>query len=223
MDEDDKKAPLVVSVGDSHDARLFIELSSHASDLAEARGALEMSIEAREPDSPLWDAAAYLIGFSVVAYCRCFGLSDVRKPITEHIEIPQDLLRTHEQVRTFRNATIAHSQSDLAVTYPVALLEPTTLELRYVSGTTISTTLPSSVANEFRDLIDALQELLDEAIDPIRARLEAGLRNADRDELLSASRPDVVEKLARDFNPRTKRKLYPDGHTVYWDLDNPDQ
>jgi hypothetical protein len=31
-----------------------------------------------------------------VAYCRCFVHSNVRKPITEHIEIPPELLRTHE-------------------------------------------------------------------------------------------------------------------------------
>jgi len=157
----------------------------------------------------------------VVAYCRSFVLSNVRKPLTDHIEIPPEMLLTHELVRAFRNATIAHSQSDLAVTYPRGFLDPTTLEVQFVSGSTIVNTLPLSVAEEFRTLIETLQQLLDESIHPIRTRLETDLRTTDLDQLLAASRPSAIHKLARDFNPRTRRKPYPNSHTLYWDSEDP--
>lgn len=62
--------PLVVTVRDPADTRLFIELSSYGSDLSEARHALDLAIQGDEEGYPYADARAYLIGFVVVAYCR---------------------------------------------------------------------------------------------------------------------------------------------------------
>ena len=56
-------------VPNSVDARLFVELSSYGTDLTEARHALKLAVEGVE-GSPLRVAAAYLIGFATVAYCR---------------------------------------------------------------------------------------------------------------------------------------------------------
>ena len=116
---DGRGASLVVAVPDSPDTRLFIELSSYGSDLTEASHALDLATRGLEDGSPLADAVAYLIGFAVVAYCRTILPSNVRRPLTEHVRVPTELAQVHEQVRTFRNATIAHSQSELSVTYPL--------------------------------------------------------------------------------------------------------
>ena len=72
--------------------------------------------DSRRRGYPYADARAYLIGFVVVAYCRTILRSNVRGRITDHIDIPAELIGIHEQVKTFRNATIAHPQSELSVT-----------------------------------------------------------------------------------------------------------
>ena len=62
--------PLGVMVEHSPDARLFIELSSHAAELTEAHHALELALQEHDPGSTLADAGPYLVGFAVVAYGR---------------------------------------------------------------------------------------------------------------------------------------------------------
>jgi len=124
MEYGDRLTPLVVTVGDSPDARLFVELSSYGSDLTEAQHALDLAIRGKEEGPPMIDASAYLIGFAVVAYCRAILHSNVRGPLTDHIEVPTELMEIHHQVKTFRNATIAHSQSELSVTYPRCTRRP---------------------------------------------------------------------------------------------------
>jgi hypothetical protein len=209
--------PVVVSVSDAPDTRLFIELSSYGSDLTEARHALELAVQAREDGSPLTDPSALLIGFAVGAYCRTILHSSVRRPLTDHVELSAELEGVHEQVRTFRNSTIAHSQSELSVTYPVGVLDPVSLELLYVAGMTMTGTLPLHVVHQFRMLIDAMVEELDAVIEPVRARLESELRQADPHELLARSRPEVQAKFPEEFNPMTRRPPYPRGQTLYWD------
>jgi len=67
---DDAQPFVTISVGDSPDSRLFIELSSYGSDLAEARQALDLVIRGFEEGSVLADASQHLVGLAVVAYCR---------------------------------------------------------------------------------------------------------------------------------------------------------
>jgi hypothetical protein len=215
MNEGEAPSPLVVAVDDSPDARLFIELSSHAADLTEASDALDWALPAAQDDS-LANVKPYLIGFAVVSYCRCFLHSNVRTPLSEHIDIPAGMLGTHELIKAFRNQTIAHSQSELTVTYPVGVLDAKTMELRYVSALTVASTLPDSIAKDFARLISAALDLLDEVLAPIRGRLEQALRTADREALVAAP-PQVIGKMADEFQPRSKRARYPAGHTVYWD------
>src|ERR1700752_1527168 len=90
---------VIATVPNSPDVRLFIELSSYGSDLTEAHSALDMAGRFETGHEPLPDAVPFLIGFAVVAYCRTTLHSSVRRASTEHVEIPDELLATHQMVR----------------------------------------------------------------------------------------------------------------------------
>lgn len=214
---EDPATPLVVMVEDSPDARLFIELSSHAADLTEAHHALELALQERDPESTLADASPYLIGFAVVADGRSILHSNVRGRLTDHVDVPDRLTDVHEQIKSFRNATIAHSQSELSVTYPMGFLDPSTREVSHVSAVTMTSTLPIAVTQRFRILVEAMIDQLDLAIEPIRTRLEDHLRQSNPDALLTGARPTVLTRAADDFEPRSKRTRYPTRQTLFWD------
>lgn len=219
MEHADDRQPLVaIPVGDSPDSRLFIELSSYGSDLAEARHALDLAIRGIEEGSELADASRHLVGLAVVAYCRTVLPSNVRGRLTDHVDIPDELIDVHDRVKAYRNATVAHSQSELAVTYAVGMLDSDTLRVRDVTGTTVLVPLPNRVVREFQALLDVLERRLDGAIEPVRHRLMKKLAEMDRSRVEAAVRPDITEKWAHEFNPKTKRPRYPTGHTVYWDV-----
>jgi hypothetical protein len=215
MDQGDARRPLIVAVDDSPDARLFIELSSHAADLTEASDALDWALNSTRDDS-LPNVKPYLLGFAVVSYCRCFLHSNVRTQLGDHIDIPAGMSGTHEAIKAFRNQTIAHSQSELTVTYPVGVLDAKTLELQFVSALTVASTLPDTIAKDFSRLISAVLDLLDEVLAPVRERVEEVLRATDPEALIAAA-PRGIDKMADDFRPRSKRARYPIAHTVYWD------
>ncbi|MCE0485451.1 hypothetical protein [Ornithinimicrobium sediminis] len=209
---------LIVPVGDSADSRLFIELSSYGSDLAEARHALHLAIRGFEEESDLADASRHLVGLAVVAYCRAVLHSNVRGRLTDHVAVPDGFVRVHDLVKTYRNATVAHSQSELAVTYAVGVLETDTLRVRDVTGPTVLVPLPNRVVRDFLELIDVMERRLDLIIEPVRHRLMKKLGELDRRRVEAAVRPEITEKWAHEFNPRTKRPRYPSGHTLYWDV-----
>ena len=218
---DGASAWLAVMVEDSADTRLFIELSSYASDLTEAHHALDLAIQGQDAGSSLTDASPYLMGFAVVAYCRTISHSNVRGRMTDHVQVPDDLIDIHEQIRIFRNATVAHSQSELSVTYPMGFLEARTREVKHVSAVTMITPLPKLVAQRFRTLLEAMVDQLDQAIEPVSARLESALRRANPDELLAGKRPELLSRAAEEFNPRSTRRPYPTRQTLYWDQSAP--
>ena len=193
-----------VMVADSDDARLFIELSSHAADLVEARDALELALRSMsDPDSPLQDAERSLVANAAMAYCRTFFPSKVRRPMTDFVEIPQAFFATHELVAAFRNRTIAHSQSDLSVTYAVGVLDAETLEVRDVMAPTFLNPMPLEQVRNFIDLVDTVEGRLDEVIEPIRMRLMERLADADLAALVKdGTRPMVRVLLAAEFNSR---------------------
>jgi hypothetical protein len=199
-----------VSVPDSPDARLFVELSSFGADLSQARHALSLAAEGGD------DVREFLLGFAVVAYCRTVLPSNVRGRLTDYISIPDGLLDVHDQVRSFRNGTIAHSQSDLSVTYPVGVLDSLTLDVRDVVAGTVTSSLPRLVTARFETLVEAMEGLLDAAIEPVRARLRRALGQVDPHLLIAADRPRVIERFEHEFEPRTRRRPYPRSHTVYW-------
>ena len=219
MGHDEEAQPFVViPVGDSPESRLFIELSSYGSDLAEARNALDLAVQASEEGSVLADASRHLVGIAVIAYCRTILHSNVRGRLTDYVAVPGELADVHDQVKTYRNATVAHSQSELAVTYAVGVLDSDSLKVRDVAGLTAVVPLPDRTVLEFRGLIDDMERRLDEVLEPVRASLMKTLAGVDRSQLEAALRPEIQEKWAHEFNPRTKRARYPIGHTVYWEL-----
>ena len=113
---DDGQPFVAIPVGDSSDSRLFIELSSYGSDLAEARHALDLAIRGFKEGSELADASRHLVGLAVVAYSGAVLYSNVRGRLTDHGDIPDELIDVQDRVKAYRNATVAHSQSELAVT-----------------------------------------------------------------------------------------------------------
>lgn len=208
----------MIPVVDSPKSRLFIELSSYGSDLAEARNALDLAVQGLEEGSVLADASRHLVGLAVIAYCRTVMHSNVRGRLTDHVAVPEELVDVHDHVKTYRNATVAHSQSELAVTYAVGILESDTLRVRDVAGPTVVVPLPKRVVLEFRGLIDEMERRLDEVLEPVRSSLMTTLEKVDRRYLEAVAGPEIQEKWAHEFNPKTKRGRYPTGHTVYWDL-----
>lgn len=203
-------------VDDSEDARLFIELSSHAADLVEARDALGEALRSMsDPDSPLRNAERSLVANAAMAYCRSSFPSKVRRPVTDFIEIPQALIATHELVAMLRNRTIAHSQSELSVTYALGVLDPEALEVLDVTAPNISSSMPPEQVRRFADLVDAATDRLDEVIEPVRLTLMRKLADADRSVLLKGPRPTVRALPAAAFEPRTARPPYPTSHPAY--------
>lgn len=210
----------LVKAEDSPDARRFIEISSIAADLAEAEHALELALEGEDQDSPLAEAQHYLVGYAVVAYSRAMTPSKVRRPLTEYMGVPVEFQDIHQTIVMFRNRTVAHSHSDVAVTYVMGVLDADSHEVRDVMAPTIVTPLPRTVVREFRRLVTMMLNRVDEALVPFRTRLADQLRAADMSERLSRSQPQVFEKLADDFDARTKRSRYPTSHTLYWVRDD---
>ncbi|KQZ70790.1 hypothetical protein [Nocardioides sp. Root151] len=218
MGSDEETQPfVVVPVRDSLESRLFIELSSFGSDLAEARNALDLAIQGFEAGSVLADASHHLVGLAVIAYCRTVQHSNVRGCMTDHVAVPEELADVHDQVRVYRNATVAHSQSELAVTYAVGVLDSRTLKVRDVAGLTVVVPPPAQMVLEFRGLIEEMERRLDDVLEPVRASLMKALIGVDPSQLRDAAGPEIQEKWAHEFNARTKRAPYPTGHTVYWD------
>ena len=217
MEVNDAEQPFAfVMLPDTPDSRLFVELSSYAADLSEARHALDLAIRGLADDHPLAEAAQPLIGLATIAYCRTVLYSKVRGRLADHIKIPDLLMSTHEQVRIYRNATVAHSQSELAVTYVAGVIETSTSRVRDVMGATVIVPVPEQLVEDFSRLIESVGLLLDDAIEPVRNRLGKVLTDMDPDEIAGLARPKVSEKFSREFEPNSKRFRYPAGHTVYW-------
>lgn len=103
---------------DSPDARRLVELSSHLNDLSDADHALSTALQLAE-DDPLWPA---LTGYAATAYMRAFLHSQVRRPLPEIIGIPAERVALHDTIHKFRNTTVAHSQSELVMALPLAVL-----------------------------------------------------------------------------------------------------
>jgi hypothetical protein len=218
MGHDEEWQPfVVVPVCDSPESRLFIELSSYGSDLVEARNALDLAIQGYEAGSVLADASQHLVGLAVVAYCRTVLHSNVRGRLTDHVAVPEELIAVHDQLKIYRNATVAHSQSELAVTYAVGVLDARTLKIRDVTGLTVVIPPPTRMVREFRGLVEEMERRLDEVLEPLRASLMKTLAGVDTNQLRAAAGPEIQEKWAHEFSARSKRAPYPTGHTVYWD------
>lgn len=214
--DEERRRPLIVPVGDSKDARLLVELSSHAADLTVARQAAALALVADE-DPGLAEAKPALIGYAVVSYCRTIMPSKVRRPVTELVSLSSKQQRTSDAIRLFRNRAVAHSQSDLSTTHAVGLLDPDTFEVLAVAAPTVSFTLPDELVRELVDLIDFLEDQIDHVLAPVRQRLHDELSAMDRESLVaSATALTVTHKSVSEFDATTKRPPYPESQTIYW-------
>jgi hypothetical protein len=206
----------IVPLPDTPDSRLFVELSSYAADLVEARHALTLALRSLTDGSSLAEATQHLVGLAAIAYCRTATVSNVRGRLTDQIQLPDQLVEIHRRIRIYRNATVAHSQSELAVTYAIGVLEPTTLEARDVMAVTVLVPAPNQLILEFLALVETAEGLLDEAIEPLRERLKDSLARMDRADIEAITNPEIRHKQAPDFDPNTRRARHPTGHTIYW-------
>ncbi|MFN8192770.1 MAG: hypothetical protein U0R80_00635 [Nocardioidaceae bacterium] len=201
------ETPLIVPLEDTHDARHFIELSSIAADLADARRAAEHALVAGD-DSFLAEVRATLIGYATVAYCRTIPHSNVRRPLTYFVELTEQEQRISDLVKGFRNTTVAHSQSELWTTHAVGVLDPRTLQVQDVLATAVTITLARSLVEEFVLLLTAVEERLEAVIAPVRDRLRSKLAATDPDELrrrVAAGLP-VEDRPVAEFDPRSQRR-----------------
>ena len=202
-------------VPDSDDTRLFVELSGYTNaDLSPALHALESAIRLEKMGDP--DVLArYLIEYGVVAYCRAFSESKVRKRLGEHLVVPAEFKQLHEDVTSFRNTTVAHSQSELSTTWPVLVIDQSGEPyVRDIQGANLSQTLPISSVKALIPLIETLVDEIDARLAPVRERILASARSLPVP-AHSRTMPDIDHQLDDAFDPRTKRAPYPLSQTLY--------
>ena len=198
---------------DTPETRLLTELSSYADDLSEAAAAMDLALEAGG-ESPLWPP---LTGYAVVAYMRAFVHSNVRSGLLTHLEIPDDLAETHSMIRTYRNTTVAHSQSQLSLSLPLAAL---TAEgrVKTVVPITVRHNLPPSTASRISQAIERISALVDDLTRPLTEQLSDKYSSASPEMIATWPVPEVSQKDAEDFSAQSKRGRTPH-FAVYWDVD----
>lgn len=192
---------------DMADTRLLVELTSHASDLSEASHALGCALAAGE-DSELWMP---LTSHAVTAYIRSFILSKVRRRLDEMPDIPPvpaALQAVHETIRKYRNTTIAHSQSDLSLPLPLALLDTEGKGVKVV-GVSVTHQMPLTIAEGFRDLIAAMEAGVEKATQPVLARLQTWLEEQDPEVISGWGSPRIHHATDTEFTGSRQRGRTP--------------
>lgn len=201
---------------DTPDARLLADLTSHASDLSEAAHTLGEAFAAGE-GSHLW---LPLTSHAVTAYVRPFIHSNVRTRLDEMPGIPampSALKTVHDTIRKYRNTTIAHSQSDLAVPLPVAILDAKG-QVVDVRGISIIHQMPRVLAEGFSQLVSAMEDAVEEATQPVLERLRAWLKDETPETIRNWEKPEVAHATDADFTAAQKRTR-PPKFTAYWHIE----
>ncbi|GAP54111.1 hypothetical protein AHiyo6_06760 [Arthrobacter sp. Hiyo6] len=201
---------------DSPNARLLAELTSHASDLSEASHTLACAFAAGE-GSELWGP---LTSHAATAYIRPFIQSSVRSRLDEMTGIPAmppALKPVHDVIRKYRNTTIAHSQSTLAMPLPVAILNPSG-QVEDVMGISLIHPMPRAIADQFSELISAMEDVVECATQPVKERLRAWLKEETPERISRWQQPEVIHRLDSDFTGDSTRKQTPQ-FTLYWHLE----
>ena len=197
---------------DMPDSRLLVELTSHASDLSEASHTLASAFAAGE-SSELW---LPLTSHSVTAYIRPFIHSNVRRRLDEMPfvpAVPPSLKWLHEVVRQYRNTTIAHSQSNLALPLPVVLLDNAGNPTK-VAPVSLINQMPMAFAERFADLVAAMEDAVEHATQPVLERLRAWVMNKTVEEIGNWDPPEFVYAAALEFNAGERRTRVP-RYTAY--------
>lgn len=68
-----------------------------------------------------------------------------------------------------------------------------------------------------RQDVDGVEERLDDTMQPVRARLEVDLRRVAPEALAATPKPQAINKLAKYFNAKTRRRPYPSSFTFHLD------
>jgi len=205
-------------IPDSVDARLLVDLTSHATDLSEAAHTLGLALDAGE-DSDLWSP---LTMHAVTAYCRPFVPSNVRDRLDQMHQfagVPAELRPVHDKIRKYRNTTVAHSQSDLATPIALARLDDSGA-VRDVVGVTLLQPMTVVVAEHFAELVDAVEGLVEEATKPVSERLKERLAKVPPDVVAGWPMPKAVAARDHEFSggrARTRRPRF----TAYWRVEPP--
>ncbi|MDD1477932.1 hypothetical protein [Arthrobacter sp. H16F315] len=205
--------PGVAVLPDMEDTRLLVDLTSHASDLSEASHTLAQAFQAGE-ESPLW---VPLTSHAVTAYTRPFILSNVRARLDEMSGIPSvptALQPVHDLVRKYRNTTVAHSQSDLTVPVPMAILDEAGHAVDVI-GLSVIQPMPRVIAEQFRNLILAIEDIVEQTTEPVRERLRAWSMQQSPENIRRWERPELIHAADTDFSAARKRKRTP-RYTSYW-------
>lgn len=205
--------PKLVVLPDTPDTRLLVDLTSHANDLSEAAHSLGIALESGE-GSELWEP---LTSHAVTAYIRPFILSNVRVRLDHMPEfpgIPPELVATHEMIRKYRNAKVAHSQSDLVMPLPVATLDDAGQVLR-VWGTTITHQMPWVIAERFAHLLMTMETIIEEVTQSVAERLHTWAQTQTPEAIGRWQGPEITDSIDDDFNAVRDRKRSP-RFTTYW-------
>jgi hypothetical protein len=208
--------PLSTSVAmlpDSPDTRLLAELSSYADDLSEAGDAIDRALEAGH-ESPLWQPLA---SYAVVAYIRAFAHSNVRSGLVAHVAVPDDLVETHDMIRSYRNTTIAHSQSELSMSLPLAILSDGGT-VSSVLPITIRHNLPQATARRIAEAVDRMGALVADEITHLADRLTAEYQLASPATIADWPVPDLDHEHAERFTAQSRRRRQP-RFVAYWDVE----
>jgi hypothetical protein len=210
--------PTIVAIPDSTDARLLVELTSHATDLSEASHTLRLALDAGE-GSELW---LPLTMHAATAYSRPFAESKVRSRLDtmkQFSGVPTEITPVHDMVRKYRNTTVAHSQSDLVLPIALALLDENGA-VRKVIGVTYIHPMPLAVAEQFAQLVEAVEVLVEEATAPVTERLKEHLAAVPPDIVAGWPPPEAPAAEDHEFSggrARTRRPQF----TAYWRIEPP--
>ncbi|WP_104181651.1 hypothetical protein [Arthrobacter sp. B0490] len=197
----------LVVLPDSPDTRLLVELTSHANDLSEAAHSLGRALDCGE-GSDVWEP---LTSHAVTAYIRPFIHSNVRTRLDQMPEfpgIPAELLATHDVIRKYRNTTVAHSQSDLVMPLPVALLGGVDQVIR-VWGMTVVHPMPGAIAIRFADLLTTMESIVDAAMQPVTERLRTWVQTQSPATVQQWQGPEVTHSTDDAFNGFRRRSRIP--------------
>ncbi|MEW1950966.1 hypothetical protein AB0280_17160 [Pseudarthrobacter sp902506025] len=205
--------PPLALLPDMPDTRLLVELTSHASDLSEASHTLASALAAGE-SSELW---LPLTSHAVTAYIRPFIHSNVRTRLDEMPEVPAvppSMKWLHQAIRQYRNTTIAHSQSNLALPLPIVLLDDAGQATK-VAPISLINQMPLAIAERFAALILAMEDAVDQATQPVLDRLHVWLRDKTAGEVMNWDPPEVVHATALEFNAGERRTPFP-RFSAFW-------
>lgn len=202
---------------DSPDARRFVELSSYAADLGEARSAVELALRGTAEGEPLAAAHAHLVGYAAVAYCRPFFASKVRASMIRDDYISAEFDELHALITDYRNRRVAHSHSDLSSTFAFVGVDGAGIRPGIIA-VTAAQELPEPSLKRWLRLIDHLMDALAEQQTEIESRIVTQLTPTDLDVVRSwpaMSAPRV--RPLTEFTARKSRGQYPTHWTVYDD------